>query len=184
MDIINVKIKNLTGDARIPAYQTPGSAACDLCAAIGSPVTIEPGKSTLIPTGIAIAPEESCVCLLFARSGLAVKHGITLSNSVGVIDQDYHINKPLLVQEATRKYRENNDWLSQFIEECCEVDGSYSEKSSEVYNAYRSYCTQVGDYIRSTTDFYTALECAGFERKRSKSARLILGLHLKSDFLD
>ena len=41
-----------------------------------------------------------------------------------------------------------------------------------------------GDYIRSTTDFYTALECAGFERKRSKSARLLLGLQLKSDFLD
>lgn len=89
MDIIKVKIKNLTDGASVPAYQTPGSAACDLCAAIGSPVTIEPGKSALIPTGIAIAPEESCVCLLFARSGLAVKHGITLANSVGVIDQDY-----------------------------------------------------------------------------------------------
>jgi len=89
MDIIKVKIKNLTGSASVPAYQTPGSAACDLCAAIESPVTLEPGRSALIPTGIAIAPEESCVCLLFARSGLAVKHGITLSNSVGVIDQDY-----------------------------------------------------------------------------------------------
>lgn len=89
MDIIKVKIKNLTGDAPIPVYQTPGSAACDLCAAIEEPLTLDPGKSTLIPTGIAIAPEESCVCLLFARSGLAVKHGITLANSVGVIDQDY-----------------------------------------------------------------------------------------------
>ncbi len=89
MDIIKVKIKNLTGDAPIPAYQTPGSAACDLCAAIGEPLTLDPGKSALLPTGIAIAPEESCVCLLFARSGLAVKHGITLANSVGVIDQDY-----------------------------------------------------------------------------------------------
>ncbi len=89
MDIIKVKIKNLTNSASVPAYQTPGSAACDLCAAIESPVTIEPGKSVLIPSGIAIAPEESCVCLLFARSGLAVKHGITLANTVGVIDQDY-----------------------------------------------------------------------------------------------
>ena len=89
MDIIKVKIKHLSDSAQIPAYQTSGSAACDLCAAIDSPVTIEPGKSALIPTGIAIAPEESCVCLLFARSGLAVKHGITLANSVGVVDQDY-----------------------------------------------------------------------------------------------
>lgn len=105
MDIINVKIKNLTGDAQIPAYQTPGSAACDLCAAIGSPVTIEPGKSALIPTGIAIAPEESCVCLLFARSGLAVKHGITLSNSVGVIDQDYRGEiKAALINHGSEPY--------------------------------------------------------------------------------
>lgn len=89
MDIINIKIKKLSGNTAIPAYQTTGSAACDLCAAIDSPVIIEPGKSALIPTGIAIEPTESCVCLLFARSGLAVKHGITLANTVGVIDQDY-----------------------------------------------------------------------------------------------
>lgn len=105
MDIIKVKIKNLNGDAPIPAYQTPGSAACDLCAAIGSPVTIEPGRSALIPTGIAIAPEESCVCLLFARSGLAVKHGITLSNSVGVIDQDYRGEiKAALINHGSEAY--------------------------------------------------------------------------------
>ena len=105
MDIIKVKIKNLNGDAPIPAYQTPGSAACDLCAAIGSSVTIEPGRSALIPTGIAIAPEESCVCLLFARSGLAVKHGITLSNSVGVIDQDYRGEiKAALINHGSEAY--------------------------------------------------------------------------------
>lgn len=105
MDIIKIKIKNLNGDAPIPAYQTPGSAACDLCAAIGSPVTIEPGRSALIPTGIAIAPEESCVCLLFARSGLAVKHGITLSNSVGVIDQDYRGEiKAALINHGSEAY--------------------------------------------------------------------------------
>ena len=105
MDIIKVKIKNLTGGAPIPVYQTPGSAACDLCAAVDSPVTIEPGESALIPTGIAIAPEESCVCLLFARSGLAVKHGITLSNSVGVIDQDYRGEiKAALVNHGSEAY--------------------------------------------------------------------------------
>ena len=105
MDIINVKIKNLTGSAQIPAYQTPGSAACDLCAAIDTPVTIEPGKSVLIPTGIAIAPEESCVCLLFPRSGLSVKHGITLANTVGVIDQDYRGEiKAALINHSTEAY--------------------------------------------------------------------------------
>ena len=100
------------------------------------------------------------------------------------IKKDYHIVKPAVVEAAIQKYKDNNDWLSQFLDECCEIDSSYSAKSGDVYNAYRSYCMQVGDYIRSTTDFYTALECAGFERKRSKSARLLFGLQLKSDFLD
>lgn len=65
---------------------------------------------------------------------------------------------------------QNND-KKYFIQ----VDGNPIEVSEEVYRAF---------YIRSTTDFYTALECAGFERKRSKSARLLFGLQLKSDFLD
>lgn len=101
-----------------------------------------------------------------------------------MIEKGYHIAKPAVVAEATRKYKENNDWLSQFLDECCEIFEGLTAKSGEIYNAYCSYCMQVGDYIRSTTDFYTALECAGFERKRSKSARLLLGLQLKSDFLD
>ena len=81
------------------------------------------------------------------------------------------------VEEAIKKYKDNNDWLSQFLDECCEVGDTSSAKSGDVYNAYRSYCAQVGDYVRSTTDFYTALECAGFERKRCKSARMLFGLN-------
>lgn len=100
-----------------------------------------------------------------------------------VIAKDYRISQPKVVSEAIRRYRENNDWLSQFLEESCEVDRSYSARSGEFYNAYRSYCMQVGEYIRSTTDFYTAIEQAGFERKRSKSGATIMGVRLKSDFL-
>lgn len=100
-----------------------------------------------------------------------------------VIAKDYRISQPKVVSEAIRRYRENNDWLSQFLEESCEVDKSYSARSGEFYNAYRSYCMQVGEYIRSTTDFYTAIEQAGFERKRSKSGATIMGVRLKSDFL-
>ena len=88
-----------------------------------------------------------------------------------------------MVKDAIARYRENNDWLAHFLDECCDVDKTFSEKSGDVYNAYRSYCTQVGEYIRSTTDFYVALESAGFERKRSNSARLVFGLKLKSEFL-
>ena len=92
---IPVKIKKLRPDARIPAYQTPGAAACDLSAALDEAITVEPGARTLIPTGIALdfgAPEGSdgsVAAFLFARSGLAVKRGLALSNGVGVIDADY-----------------------------------------------------------------------------------------------
>lgn len=120
---------------------------------------------------------------LFNKAGGAILKWI-MTGAKHVIEKDYHIVKPAVVEAAIQKYKDNNDWLSQFLDECCETDSSYSAKSGDVYNAYRSYCMQVGDYIRSTTDFYTALECAGFERKRSKSARLLFGLQLKSDFLD
>ena len=120
---------------------------------------------------------------LFNKAGGAILKWI-MTGAKRVIEKDYHIVKPAVGEAAIQKYKDNNDWLSQFLDECCEIDSSYSAKSGDVYNAYRSYCMQVGDYIRSTTDFYTALECAGFERKRSKSARLLFGLQLKSDFLD
>lgn len=120
---------------------------------------------------------------LFNKAGGAILKWI-MTGAKRVIEKNYHIVKPAVVEAAIQKYKDNNDWLSQFLDECCEIDSSYSAKSGDVYNAYRSYCMQVGDYIRSTTDFYTALECAGFERKRSKSARLLFGLQLKSDFLD
>ena len=120
---------------------------------------------------------------LFNKASGAILKWI-MTGAKRVIEKDYHIVKPAVVDAAIQKYKDNNDWLSQFLDECCEVGSGLIAKSGEVYNAYRSYCMQVGDYIRSTTDFYTALECAGFERKRNKSARLILGLQLKSDFLD
>lgn len=87
---INVKIKLLREGVALPEYATDGSAAVDLrCAAEGD-VTIAPGQRVLIPTGIAIAPETSgVVAILAARSGLSLKHGITTTNGIGVIDSDY-----------------------------------------------------------------------------------------------
>ena len=73
-----------------PFYASAGAAAMDLCACVDEPVTVEPRALVSIPTGIAIAlPSAEYVALVFARSGLGIKHGITLSNGVGVIDSDY-----------------------------------------------------------------------------------------------
>ncbi len=85
IDIIK-KNKN----AILPQKMTEGSAGWDIFACIDSDITIKPGELIKVPTGIAIAlPNNEMVALLFARSGLAAKHGITLSNSVGVIDSDF-----------------------------------------------------------------------------------------------
>lgn len=87
---LKVNIKRLRPEAVMPAYATDASAACDLCACIAEPVMLMPGERAKLPTGIAAAPERSdLVALVFSRSGMGVKHGITLSNSVGVIDADY-----------------------------------------------------------------------------------------------
>ena len=73
-----------------PYYASAGAAAMDLHACIDEAVTLAPGGRAFLPTGIAIAlPSAEYVALVFARSGLGIKHGIALSNGVGVIDSDY-----------------------------------------------------------------------------------------------
>lgn len=73
-----------------PTYATSGSAGLDLRACLTAPLSLAPGARTLVPTGFSIAlPDAGFVALVFARSGLAVRHGIALSNGVGVIDSDY-----------------------------------------------------------------------------------------------
>lgn len=85
-----LKIKKVRENGKVPQRATSGSAGLDLCAATDSPVTLKCGETAIIPTGIAIAlPSENYGAFVFARSGLAVKHGIGLLNSVGVIDSDY-----------------------------------------------------------------------------------------------
>lgn len=101
-----------------------------------------------------------------------------------VIEANYQITRPQCVLDAIGAYREGNDWLGTFINECCEVDKSYQEKSGELYRHYREYCNENGEYVRSTTDFYTALEQAGYKRKKTKSGIIIYGLAIKLDFLD
>lgn len=85
-----LKVKKLREDAVLPARATEGSAGMDLHALVDAPVTLRPGERAMIPTGLAIAPPSpDYVALVFARSGLAVKKGVTLSNCVGVVDSDY-----------------------------------------------------------------------------------------------
>ena len=87
---MKLKIKKTDPRAELPVRGTPGSAGLDLRAVLDEPMTLPPGALVSVPTGIAIGlPSPDTVGLVFARSGLAVKHGIGLSNGVGVIDSDY-----------------------------------------------------------------------------------------------
>ena len=85
-----IQVKRLRPEAVLPQRATEGSAGMDLCACLSQPLTLAPGDLAKIPTGLAIAlPGPECAAFLFARSGLGVKHGICLSNGVGVVDSDY-----------------------------------------------------------------------------------------------
>ena len=86
-----VQIMRVGGDTRfaLPAYATAGSAGLDLVAAIHSAISLAPSQTILIPTGIAIALPQGFEAQIRPRSGLAVKHGITVLNAPGTIDSDY-----------------------------------------------------------------------------------------------
>lgn len=85
-----VRYKLLDPRAKAPLYATPGAAAADLCALLDEPLTIAPMQRVLVPTGLAIElPGPDCVALVYARSGLSIKHGLCMANGVGVIDSDY-----------------------------------------------------------------------------------------------
>ena len=90
MSTMEMKIKKVRENAKVPQRATGGSAGLDLCACIDAPLTLNSGETALIPTGVAIAlPSAEYGAFVFPRSGIAIKHGIGLLNSVGVIDSDY-----------------------------------------------------------------------------------------------
>ena len=90
MEPITVKYKVLDSRAKTPAYATSGSAAADLCAVLDEPLTVQPMQRVLVPTGLAIElPGAHAVALVYARSGLSIKHGLCMANGVGVVDSDY-----------------------------------------------------------------------------------------------
>ena len=95
-----------------------------------------------------------------------------------IIDANLKLKVPKCVEDAINYYREQNDWFHHFIDDCCEIDESYKESSSKLYAEYRRYCQNNGEYIRSTSDFYTALEHNGFNKIVVKRIKFINGLKL------
>jgi len=92
-------------DVPLPSYQTAGSAGMDLCAAVAEPVEIAPGQRELVPTGLSMAIPTGFEGQVRPRSGLALRHGITVLNAPGTVDSDYRGElKVLLVNHGAQPF--------------------------------------------------------------------------------
>ena len=84
-----IRVKKRREGALLPTYGTAQAAGADLYACLETPLTIFPGETARVPTGLALEVPEGCAGLVYARSGLATKRGLAPANKVGVIDSDY-----------------------------------------------------------------------------------------------
>jgi dUTP pyrophosphatase len=90
MTVVDLKVLDVRMAEQLPAYATLGAAGLDLRACVDAPITLEPGQTVLIPTGLAIhIGDAGLAAMILPRSGLGHKHGIVLGNLVGLIDSDY-----------------------------------------------------------------------------------------------
>ena len=115
MDAIRVKF--LRPGASLPAYGTAQAAGADLYACLLEPVSIAPGETAFIPTGIALEVPKGCAGLIYARSGMACKRGLAPANKVGVVDSDYRgeIVVALHNHGAETQTVSHGDRIAQFL---------------------------------------------------------------------
>lgn len=111
------RIRQGFDDLPLPAYQTVGSAGVDLRAAVDASLLIEPGGRALVPSGVAIALPTGFEAQVRPRSGLAVKHGVTVLNSPGTIDSDYRGEiRVALINHGSEAFSiERGDRIAQLI---------------------------------------------------------------------
>ena len=112
-----IRVKILREGAILPTYGSAGAAGADLYACIPAAVTIAPGETAFIPTGIAMEVPESCAGLIYARSGLACKRGLAPANKVGVVDSDYRGEVTVALHNHGQMAQtiENGDRIAQML---------------------------------------------------------------------
>ena len=114
---------------------------------------------------------------LLAVSGPYIMKWI-IEGAKKAIENGFHLEKPKVVRDAINKYKSDNDWLSHFFNDCCTLAPDLEAKSGEVYQEYRAYCARVGDFTRSTTEFYNALSMRGITKRKTKAGMILTGLAL------
>jgi len=112
-----VRVKKLRESAQLPTYGSVGAAGADLYACLDAPVTILPGKTGWITTGIALEVPKGCAGLIYARSSFGTKRGLAPANKVGVVDSDYRgeITVVLLNHGEEPQVIEPGERIAQFI---------------------------------------------------------------------
>ena len=120
---------------------------------------------------------------LYEQCGGAVLAWI-IEGAKRFIANDYNITMPSCVKGAIEQYKESNNWLDNFLSECCEIDRTYRQKSGELYACYRNYCDRTGDYRRSLADFKQVLTAAGYETRKTKNGAIVFGLRVASEFAE
>ena len=117
MEKIKVRMKKLNEKAILPTYGSPFAAGADLYACLDGDVTIKPGKTEFIKTGLAMELPEGLVALVYARSGLASKRGLAPANKVGVVDCDYRGELMVALHNHSDKEEtiQNGDRIAQVV---------------------------------------------------------------------
>ena len=112
-----IKVKKLSPNAILPTYGSAEAAGADLYACLDAPVTVAPGETAWIPTGLALEVPKGCAGLVYARSSLGVKRGLAPANKVGVIDSDYRgqIHVVLLNHGKTEQTIRHGERIAQFL---------------------------------------------------------------------
>lgn len=112
-----IRVKKLHPRAKLPTYGSAEAAGADLYACLDEPVTVAPGETVWIPTGIALEVPKGCAGLVYARSSLGAKRGLAPANKVGVIDSDYRgeIRVVLLNHGKVIQTVEDGERVAQFL---------------------------------------------------------------------
>ena len=113
----SIRVKLLKPGAKLPTYGSQEAAGADLYACLEEPLTIAPGTSAFISTGIALEVPKGCAGLVYARSGMACKRGLAPANKVGVVDSDYRgeITVVLYNHGSESQTVENGERIAQFV---------------------------------------------------------------------
>ena len=113
----SVRVKILKWGARLPTYGSAQAAGADLYACLEAPMTIAPGETAFVPTGIALEVPVGCAGLIYARSGLACKRGLAPANKVGVVDSDYRGEIIVALHNHGKDSQtiENGERVAQFV---------------------------------------------------------------------